>query len=102
MNKPRLEGRVALISGAGGGIGIAAALAFAREGAKVALAEIDPMSGEEAQARVRQQGGEALFFATDVTQEASVAAAVAVAERTFGKLDVLFNCAGGSIATDAP
>ena len=102
MNKPRLAGRVALISGAGGGIGLAAALSFAREGAKVVLAEIDPASGERTQAQVRQQGVEAHFVATDVTQEASVAAAVAAAERAFGKLDVLFNCAGGSIPADAP
>src|SRR5205085_1115256 len=98
----RLAGRVALISGAGGGIGLAAALLFAREGANLVLAEIDQASGERAQARVRQQGGKAHFVATDVTQEASVAAAVAAAERAFGKLHVLFNCAGGSIPADAP
>jgi NAD(P)-dependent dehydrogenase (short-subunit alcohol dehydrogenase family) len=102
MNKPRLAGRVALITGGGGGIGLAAAQLFAREGAKVAIAEVDPERGERAAAQVVAQGGDALFVATDVTQEASVAAAVAAAERAFGKLDVLFCCAGGSIEADAP
>jgi len=98
----RLAGRVALISGAGAGIGLAAAELFAREGAKVVIAEIDRASGAKAQARLRAQGGVALFVATDVTEAASVAAAVGAAEREFGKLDVLLNCAGGSISADAP
>jgi NAD(P)-dependent dehydrogenase (short-subunit alcohol dehydrogenase family) len=99
---PRLAGRVALISGAGAGIGLAAAELFAREGATIVLAEIDRESGAKAQARLRAQGSTALFVATDVTDESSVAAAVAAAEREFGKLDVLLNCAGGSISADAP
>jgi NAD(P)-dependent dehydrogenase (short-subunit alcohol dehydrogenase family) len=99
---PRLAGRVALISGAGAGIGRAAADLFAREGAKVIIAEIDSDSGASAAARVCAQGGEALFIRTDVTDEASVAAVVAATEQQFGKLDVLLNCAGGSIGQDAP
>ena len=98
----RLAGRVALISGAGAGIGLAAAELFAREGAKIVIAEVDHASGAAAEARVRAQGGEARFVATDVTDAASVAAAVATGERAFGKLDILFNCAGGSISADAP
>jgi len=99
---PRLAGRVALISGAGAGIGRAAAELFAREGAKIVIAEIDRESGARAEAQVRARGGAALFVPTDVTDEPSVAAAVAAAEREFGKLDVLLNCAGGSISQDAP
>jgi NAD(P)-dependent dehydrogenase (short-subunit alcohol dehydrogenase family) len=99
---PRLAGRVALISGGGAGIGRAAAHLFAREGAKVVIAEIDRQTGAAAEASVRAQGGAALFVATDVTEAASVAAAVAAAEAAFGKLDILLNCAGGSISADAP
>ena len=97
----RLAGRVALISGAGSGIGLAAAELFAREGARVVIAEIDHALGESAEARVRASG-EARFIPTDVTDEASVAAAVAATERAFDKLDVLMNCAGGSVSADAP
>jgi len=93
----RLVGRVALISGGAWGIGRAAAELFAREGAKVAIADIDEAAGA---ALARELG--ALFLPTDVTGEAAVRAAVATVERQFGKLDILFNCAGGSIGEDAP
>ena len=96
---PRLAGRVALITGGAWGIGRAAAELFAREGAKVAIADIDEASGV---ALARDIGASALFIRTDVTDEASVNAAVAAAERHFGKLDMLFNCAGGSVSEDAP
>jgi len=93
----RLAGRVALISGGAGGIGRAAAQLFVREGAKVAIADIDEAAGA---ALARDLG--ALFLPTDVTDEASVTTAVAGAERHFGKLDILFNSAGGSMSEDAP
>jgi len=98
----RLTGRVALITGGGDGIGRAAALAFSREGAKIAIAEIDAALGREAMELVGAQGGEALFVETDVTQEDSVRAAVEAATARFGKLDTLFNCAGGSVPADKP
>lgn len=98
----RLAGRVALITGGGDGIGRAAALAFSREGAKVAIAEINAALGREATELVGAQGGEALFVATDVTSEESVRAAVEAAVARFGKLDTLFNCAGGSVPADKP
>src|SRR4051812_21061954 len=98
----RLAGRVALISGAGAGIGLAAAELFAREGAQIVIAEIDRERGANAADRVRAQGGQALFIPTDVTDAAQVAGAVAAGERQFGKLDLLLTCAGGSIAEDAP
>ena len=96
---PRLAARVALISGGAAGIGRAAAELFAREGARVVIADIDAQAGAEAQAAV---GAAGLFVRTDVTDAASVQAAVAAAERQFGRLDILFNCAGGSISADAP
>ena len=96
---PRLAGRVALISGGASGIGRAAAVLFAREGARVVIADIDAQAGAEAQAEVDAAG---LFVRTDVTDAASVQAAVVAAERQFGSLDILFNCAGGSISADAP
>jgi len=98
----RLKGKVAYITGAGSGIARAAAHVFAREGAKVALAEIDPERGERVAASVRAAGGDAKLFPTDVTDPASVEASLAGAVTEFGRLDVLFNCAGGSLAEDRP
>ena len=95
----RLAGRVALVSGGACGIGRAAAVLFAREGARVVIADIDAKAGVEAQS---QASASTLFVLTDVTDEASVRAAVGTAEKQFGKLDILFNCAGGSISEDAP
>jgi NAD(P)-dependent dehydrogenase (short-subunit alcohol dehydrogenase family) len=96
----RLEDKVALITGAGGGIARAAALTFAREGARVALAEIRPDTGRESERRVREAGGEAFFIETDVREEESVRRAVAQVTERFGRLDVLYNCAGGSRTED--
>ncbi|MEA2929815.1 MAG: hypothetical protein QOG38_2243 [Hyphomicrobiales bacterium] len=96
---PRLAGRVALIPGGATGIGRAAAELFAREGAKVAVADVDENAGSSLASLL---GEAALFVRTDVTDEASVTAAVAATEAKFGKLHILFNCAGGSIAADAP
>jgi NAD(P)-dependent dehydrogenase (short-subunit alcohol dehydrogenase family) len=97
----RLAGKVAFITGAGSGIARAAASIFAREGARVALAEIRPELGSATEKKVRDAGGEALFIQTDVTNEASVKEAVAAAIRRFGRLDVLYNCAGGSVPADS-
>lgn len=95
----RLAGRVALITGGGDGIGRAAALVFAREGAKVAIADINAPLGRETAEAV---GENAFFVETDVTREESVRAAVEAAIARFGKLDTLFNCAGGSVPADKP
>ncbi len=98
----RLLGRTALITGGGSGIGRATALMFAREGAQIAIAEIDPELGRSAEWILRDIGGEAIFIQTDVTDGANVGATVAAAEQRFGKIDILFNCAGGSLEQDAP
>ena len=98
----RLQGKVAFITGAGAGIAKASALAFIREGAKVALAEINPASGRATEKQAREAGGDAIFIETDVTQDASVKRAVDAAVERYGRLDILMNCAGGSLVEDVP
>lgn len=96
----RLQGKVAFITGAGSGIARAAALLFTREGAKVVIAELKPDLGRAAEQAVRAAGGEALFIEMDVTQEDSVKNAIQQTVAQYGKLDVLYNSAGGSVAQD--
>jgi NAD(P)-dependent dehydrogenase (short-subunit alcohol dehydrogenase family) len=96
----QLEGRTALITGAASGIGREAALLFAREGARVVLADRDAAAGRAAAQAVERAGGAARFVAVDVAVGAQVAAAVAEAERAFGALHVLFNNAGIFPAAD--
>ncbi|MCH8192126.1 MAG: SDR family oxidoreductase [Chloroflexi bacterium] len=93
----KLEGKVALITGAGGGIGRAGAVAFVQEGAAVVVAEIDAERGEETVRLARETGGRATFVQTDVTQPEAVEAAVAAALREYGRLDVMYNNAGFSM-----
>jgi len=95
----RLAGKVAVITGAGAGIGRASARLFVAEGAKVVVAEIDQSLGE---ASAKQAGGGARFVATDVTDEESVRQMVRQAKDAFGRIDVLLNCAGGSLREDRP
>jgi NAD(P)-dependent dehydrogenase (short-subunit alcohol dehydrogenase family) len=94
----RLAGKVAVISGAGTGIAKAAALIFAREGAKVVVAELNQETGAAVAAEI---GDAALFVPTDVTDEASVEAVMERAVEHFGALHILFNCAGGSVPEDS-
>ena len=94
----RLENKVALITGAAAGLGRVAAELFAREGAHVVIADIT--DGTEAVDAIGDAGGEAAFVATDVSDDDSVAAAVAFAVETFGGLHVLHNNAGISPADD--
>ena len=93
----RLEGKVAFITGAGTGIGRATAILFAREGAHVAIAEIDAAAGEET---AHLAGNNAIAIRTDVTDEASVQAAIRTTIQQFGALHVLHNNAGGSTPHD--
>jgi NAD(P)-dependent dehydrogenase (short-subunit alcohol dehydrogenase family) len=90
----RLENKVALITGAGGGIGGESALLFAAEGARVVVVDLDVAHGEETVGRVQAKGGKAAFFRADISKAADCEAMVAFAEKTFGRLDVLFNNAG--------
>ena len=98
----RLTGKVVFISGGGGGIGSAACRAFAAAGAKVVAADHVPDRAEAAARSVREAGGEALAVQADVTSDDSVAAAVAAAVERFGRLDLLYNCAGGTDPADGP
>ncbi len=90
----RLEGKRALITGAGGALGRASALRFAREGARVAVLDISAESAGETVAQVRAAGGEAVAVVADVRAESEVAAAVQAAVQALGGLDMLFNNAG--------
>ena len=98
----RFDGKVAFITGAGSGIARASASLFAAQGARVVIAELQPALGEACAAMVGEAGGDAVFIPTDVTDEHSVAAAVAQTIERYGRLDVLYNCAGGSIPADGP
>ena len=90
----RFSNIVALITGGATGIGRATALAFAREGARVVVADINPSEGEETVRQIRDGGGQALFVRADVSNGADWERAVAETVREFGRLDVLFNNAG--------
>lgn len=96
----RLEGKVAVITGAGGGIGRATCLRFAAEGARVVAADVTAEANEETAAAVRAGGGEAIAVTVDVTDPDSAALMIAAAEDTFGRLDVLFNNAGVMLSSD--
>ncbi len=97
---PRLEGKVALITGAGTGIGRATAQLMAGEGAKVVVAELNAAAGEQTAQLIHQAGGTAIAIPTDVTDPDSVKAAIDKAVQHFGALHVLHNNAGGSTNID--
>ena len=90
----RLDGKVALITGGSSGIGRATAQIFAREGAKVVVADVGVEGGEETVRLIQAAGGEAVFIKTDVAQAADVEAMVKKAVDTYGRLDCAFNNAG--------
>ena len=88
------SGKVALVTGGGGGIGVAACVGFARHGAKVVVVDLDPALGEDAARQVRAAGGEAIFVRADVSKAEDVAGYVAAAMAAFGRIDCFFNNAG--------
>ncbi len=95
-----IQGKVALITGGGSGIGRATALRLASEGAAVVVADVDEAGGRETVSQIEAAGGRAAFVRADVTREADARAMVAFAEETFGGLDILHNNAG--ITTGRP
>ncbi len=98
----RLQGKAAVLTGGGAGIAKATAKAYVREGAAVTILDIDAPAGRAAEREIRDAGGEALFVETDVTRDDSMKAAYDAAIARFGRLDIIFNCAGGSLQEDVP
>jgi glucose 1-dehydrogenase len=90
----RVEGKVALVAGAGGGIGGAGAEALAREGAAVYCTDLDGGAAETRAGHIQAAGGRAASLGLDVCDRAAVDAAVEAAVREFGRLDILLDCAG--------
>ncbi|WP_144546965.1 SDR family NAD(P)-dependent oxidoreductase [Bacillus sp. X1(2014)] len=90
----KLEGKTAIITGGGGGIGRSTAIRFAKEGARVAVADIDAAIGEETVSLIKRGGGEAIFLKTDVTDSEQLKALIDTTISSFGALHILFNNAG--------
>ena len=98
MNRAgRVEGKLALVTGAGSGIGAASALALAREGAAVAVADIDLASAQRQVAAIEAEGGRAIALQVDLGDEASVIAMVEATVVRFGGLDILHNNAADTL-----
>jgi NAD(P)-dependent dehydrogenase (short-subunit alcohol dehydrogenase family) len=93
----RLKGKVVIVTGVGQGIGAATGRAFAAQGAAVAIAELNPKSGETVAEELRSSGAQALFVETDVTSKQAVAALVARTIEAFGGVDILVNNAGANV-----
>ncbi len=92
--KLAFENRVALVTGGSLGIGFATALALAEQGAKVVIADILQQEGDDAVAKIKQKGGDALFIKADVSSNADVEAMLAKTVEHYGRLDCAVNNAG--------
>ncbi|SOZ38740.1 2-hydroxycyclohexanecarboxyl-CoA dehydrogenase [Cupriavidus neocaledonicus] len=92
-----LEGKTVIVTGGGGGIGGATCLRFARAGAAVGVLDLNPETGERVAAQIRDAGGRARAVRCDITDRASVDAAVTAVERELGPVDVLVNNAGWDV-----
>lgn len=101
MDAMRLAGKVAIISGGASGMGAAEAQLFAREGAKVVIADVLDQDGQAVAAEIAAAGGECLFVHTDVTSESDWKQAVDATVERFGRLDILVNNAGLSSSSEA-
>ncbi len=97
----KLDGKVAIITGAGSGIGRASALLFAEEGAKVVVADLNEDAGTKSVELIQAAGGDALFISTDVRREAQVESMVNQAVAAFGAVDILYNNAAIEIRGSA-
>ena len=98
----RMKGKVAIVTGGGGGIGRASAELLAREGAQVVIAEFNEATGQAAQQAIVASGGQALYVPVDVSNEEQMRHLVDTTLRTYGKIDVLHNNVGGSTQNDGP
>ncbi len=96
----RLQDKIALITGGGSGIGRETALLFAREGAAVAVIDVNDEAGTETVARIESAGGRAFYRRADVAKAADCEAMVNATEQAYGRLDVLFNNAGIMLSED--
>jgi NAD(P)-dependent dehydrogenase (short-subunit alcohol dehydrogenase family) len=90
----RLREKVALITGAGSGIGLESALLFSSEGAEIVVVDVNDTAGKEAVKQIESKGGKAVYLHADVSKGEDCKKMVAAAEQTFGKLNILFNNAG--------
>ncbi|RFB79402.1 SDR family NAD(P)-dependent oxidoreductase [Methylovirgula sp. 4M-Z18] len=96
----RLKNKVAIVTGAAGGIGLACAQRFAADGAKVVISDINTAQGKAAAEALTQTGAEAIFVETDVTQRESIDDLIAQSVKAFGQVDIMLNNAG--IAVSVP
>ena len=90
----KLDGKVALITGAGSGIGRATALLFAKEEARISVADCVPAGGQETVKMIQKAGSDAVFIEADISQAADVERMVKTTVNTYGQIDILFNNAG--------
>ena len=93
----RLEGKSAIVTGSGNGIGRATALLFAEEGARVLVADIEDDPGNTVVNEINQAGGEAVFHHTDISDESSADSAIQAAVEAFGTVDILVNNAAAFV-----
>ncbi|HZW11993.1 MAG TPA: SDR family oxidoreductase [Noviherbaspirillum sp.] len=94
MSSSSFNGKSVLVTGGASGIGRAAALSFAREGARVTVSDVDVAGGEQTVADIRQAGGDAQFVKADISKSAEVEALIGKVVATYGRLDCAFNNAG--------